>query len=176
VSDSVPDDLIGCWRRDWIRFSDGTLDDTTEVYWLQHGSAMVDVRVPATQPEAGGRVGFDGYGLSDLARLADSESSSGYTVCTSIATGRDGVRRATAEWFVRDQLHDRTGVAFQPVTAYPEPGLLEWNDDGTVMIERAPSDAPMCCQGVVAGFGQASDGPLVGGQALIRPRSGGGVR
>jgi hypothetical protein len=27
------------------------------------------------------------------------------------------------------------------VSAFTEPGLLEWNDDGTVMMERAPSGA-----------------------------------
>ena len=45
------------------------------------------------------------------------------------------MRRATAEWF---DGHD--GVGFQPVTAFPEPGLLEWQADD-VMIERAPSGA-----------------------------------
>jgi hypothetical protein len=141
VSATVPDELIGCWRRDWIRFADGALDDTTGVYWLQHESEMVDVRIPVTQPDARGRVGFDAFELGELVQLADSESSSGCTVCTSVAAGDDGIRRAIAVWFTRDQLHDRTGVAFQPVTAYPEPGLLEWNDDGSVMIERAPSGA-----------------------------------
>ena len=28
------------------------------------------------------------------------------------------------------------GVCFQPVSAYPEPGLMTWNDDGTVMRAR----------------------------------------
>lgn len=68
--------------------------------------------------------------------FADSESSSGYTTCTAVEVGADGVRRATAEWHTRGY-----GTAFQPVSAFPEPGLLEWNDDGTVMIERAPSGA-----------------------------------
>ena len=43
---------------------------------------------------------------------------------------------ATAEWHTRGH-----GINFQPVSAYPEPGLMTWNDDATVMHERAPSGA-----------------------------------
>jgi hypothetical protein len=74
--------------------------------------------------------------VAELRAIADSESSSGYTTCTAVEAGADGMRRATAEWHTRGH-----GVAFQPVSAFPEPGLLEWNDDGTVMMERAPSGA-----------------------------------
>jgi hypothetical protein len=52
-----------------------------------------------------------------------------------VSVGDDGVRGATAEWFTRG-----TGIAFHPVSAFPEPGLLEWHSDD-VMIERAPSGA-----------------------------------
>ena len=38
--------LRGGWQRSWIRYSDGALDDTSTVVWLQHESAMADVRVP----------------------------------------------------------------------------------------------------------------------------------
>ena len=143
----VPQELMGCWRRNWIRFAndtvDDTVDDTTQVFWLQHGVAMVDVRISATQPLAAGRTSFAQFDFGELAKLADSESSSGHTACTPVDVDAAGVRRATAEWFTRDKLHDRfhdvRGVAFQPVTAYPEPGLLEWSADGSVMVERAPS-------------------------------------
>ncbi len=134
-SQTVPAELVGCWRRAWIEFADGIRDDTSTVIWLQLQSKMADIRVSADQP------GHDCSGLADcsldeLRTLAASESSSGYTTCTPIVVGDDGVRRATAEWFTRGH-----GVAFQPVSAFPEPGLLEWNDDGTVLYERAPSGA-----------------------------------
>jgi hypothetical protein len=131
---TVPVELTGCWRRAWIEHADGTRDDTTVVIWLQLASEMADVRVPAEHPLRS-RTGFDDCTLDELRSLADSESSSGHTVCTPPMVGADGVRRATAEWFTGP-----TGVAFQPVSAFPEPGLLEWRSD-EVMIERAPSGA-----------------------------------
>ena len=36
-------------------------------------------------------------------------------------------------------LAESDSIGFQPVSAFPEPGELEWNSDGTVMMERAPS-------------------------------------
>ena len=33
---TVPDLMLGCWRRAWIEFADGTLDDTT------HGRVAAD--------------------------------------------------------------------------------------------------------------------------------------
>ncbi len=131
---TVPDELIGCWQRAWIEFADGSRDDTTVVIWLQLASEMADVRVPADR-RLETRLGFDECSLEELRSLTASESSSGHTVCTSIEIGDDGVRRATAEWFTRGN-----GVAFHPVSAFPEPGLLEWQSDD-VMIERAPSGA-----------------------------------
>lgn len=131
----VPELLRGCWRRTRIEYSDATVDDTSTVVWLQLDSRMADLRVPAHHADLAGRGSLAGCSLDDLRRLADSESSSGFTVCSPLEIGDDGVRRATAEW------PDDDGVAFQPVTAYPEPGLLEWSADGRVMIERAPSGA-----------------------------------
>ncbi len=131
---SVPVELMGCWRREWIEFADGTRDDTTTVIWLQLESEMADVRVPADRGFTT-HGGFADCSLAELRSLTASESSSGHTVCTPITVGDDGVRRATAEWFTRGN-----GVAFHPVSAFPEPGLLEWAADD-VLIERAPSGA-----------------------------------
>jgi hypothetical protein len=134
TSQTVPVELFGCWQRAWIEFADGARDDTSTVIWLQLQSKMADIRVSSDQP-GHDRGSLSECSLEELRALATSESSSGYTTCTPIAVG-DGVRRATAEWFTRGH-----GVAFQPVSAFPEPGLLEWNDDGTVLYERAPSGA-----------------------------------
>jgi hypothetical protein len=135
TSQPVPLELVGCWQRAWIEFADGNRDDTSTVIWLQLQSKMADIRVSIDQP-GHDRSGLGACSLDELRALAASESSSGYTTCTPIVMGDDGVRRATAEWFTRGD-----GVAFQPVSAFPEPGLLEWNDDGTVLYERAPSGA-----------------------------------
>lgn len=132
----VPDLLRGCWQRSWIRYADGAVDDTSTVVWLQHESAMADVRIPESHSALQHRGSLAGCTLEELRLLANSESSTGATVCTPIEIGVDGVRRATAAW---PRLAG--GVEFQPVSGFPEPGLLEWNDDGTVMLERAPSGA-----------------------------------
>jgi hypothetical protein len=132
---TVPDALLGCWRRAWIEFADGTRDDTTFVIWMQLHFDMADIRVSSDRPEFAGRRGFADCSLDELRVLANSESSSGFTQCSPTVVGDDGVRRTTAEWFTRGH-----GVNFQPVSAFPEPGLLEWSSD-EVLIERAPSGA-----------------------------------
>jgi len=129
----VPDILRGAWRREWIRFADGLVDDTSIVLWLQYPQRMVDVRFAADRAELASRGSLHNCDLADVLRLADSDSSSGHTPCTDIELDEHGHRAATANWF------SDPGVSFQPFTSFPEPGLLEWNDDGTVMMERAPS-------------------------------------
>ena len=100
--------------------SDGSSDTESNVLWLQLDSAMVDVRIP---------IDMDGPLVC--------EASTGYTTCTPIQNDSDGIRRATAEWHTRGP----NDIAIHPISAYPEPGLLEWNEDGSVMTERAPSGA-----------------------------------
>jgi len=128
--------MLGCWQRARIEFADGTIDDTTTVVWLQTKSLMVDVRIPADQRSLARRTGFDDCTDDDLRKLAASDASSGFTECGPVAIGPNGERSATASWHTRGH-----GVNFQPVSAYPEPGLMTWSDDGTVMFERAPSGA-----------------------------------
>ena len=98
---------------------------------------MADVRFSTEHMKLADRGALENCSLEDLRLLGTNDSSSGFTTCTAVQEDGDGVRTATAEWFS----HGQGGVAFQPVTAYPEPGLLEWSADGTVMIERAPSGA-----------------------------------
>jgi len=120
VPNPVPDLLLGAWKRTSIVNEDGSSDTDSIVVWLQLESAMVDVRIPAEMDDP----------------LA-CEASTGHTTCTPVETGLDGIRRATAEWHTRGP----RDIAIHPVSAFPEPGLLEWNEDGSVMIERAPSGA-----------------------------------
>jgi hypothetical protein len=130
---TVPDELLGCWQRRWIEFADGTRDDTSFVVWVQLASLMADLRLSAAACALVGRGGFAACSTDELLVLADGDSSSGATSCTPVVVGTDGVRRATAKW--------TSSVSVQPMSAFPEPGLLEWNADGTVLIERAPSGA-----------------------------------
>jgi len=133
---AVPAELWGCWQRAWIEFEDGIRDDTSFVVWLQLPSLMADVRLTAAAQELAGRIGPVGFcdcTMEQLHVMAGSDSSAGATTCTPFVAGIDGVRRATAEW--------SSTIGFQTVSAFPEPGLLELHDVGTVMIERAPSGA-----------------------------------
>lgn len=133
---TVPDLMLGCWRRAWIEFSDGTLDDTSSVTWLQTPSLMADVRIAADRPDLAARAGLHECTVDELRALAHSDASSGYTECGPVVIGRDGLRAATATWHTRGH-----GVNYQPVSAFPEPGLMTWSNDATVMFERAPSGA-----------------------------------
>lgn len=133
---TVPDLLFGCWKRAWIKFADGTIDDTTTVVWLQTESQMVDVRINADPLNISHRSGLHDCTIDELHALALNDASSGFTECGPPVVGADGLRCATASWNTRGH-----GINFQPVSAFPEPGLMTWNADGTLMMEYAPSGA-----------------------------------
>jgi hypothetical protein len=118
---------VGCWRRAYIRAADGTVDDRSDVIWLQTRSAMADLRLDGQRCDLAGRTALADCAADELISLAGSDSSTGYTVL-------DADDMAT--WHTGDE-----GVDFQPVSAFPEPGLLSWSADGQVMFERAPSGA-----------------------------------
>ncbi|MEO7370797.1 MAG: hypothetical protein ABIZ69_08045, partial [Ilumatobacteraceae bacterium] len=134
VAQTVPDLMLGCWKRAWIEFADGTRDDTSTVVWLQTESLMVDVRVAGDRADLRDRSGLAQCTVDDLRAIAASDASSGFTECGPAAVGANGLRCATASWHTRGH-----GINFQPVSAFPEPGLMSWNDDGSVMTEVAPS-------------------------------------
>ncbi len=94
---------------------------------------MVDVRWSADRAALADRGSLEACDISDLLQLAEGDSSSGTTTCTPVLEDSDGLRNATAEW------SNVGGTAFQPETRFPEPGLLKWNADGSIMTERAPS-------------------------------------
>ena len=136
ATQTVPELMLGCWRRAWIEFANGTIDNTTTVIWLQTDSLMVDVRIPAHRHSLTTRTSLKECTIDDLRALAASDASSGFTECGPVTVNPDGVPSGTATWHTRGH-----GVNYQPVSAFPEPGLMTWNDDGTVMFERAPSGA-----------------------------------
>lgn len=132
---TVAEAMLGCWRRDWIRYDDERIDDTSVVIWLQTHSAMADLRLDAAA-DALGRSGavrsIAECSLDELLVLAGSESSTGHTVAHPL----DGSGEVTATWHT-----GQSGIEYQPTSAYPEAGLLTWDGTGEVMTERAPSGA-----------------------------------
>ena len=116
--------MWGCWRRAWIEFADGRRDDTGVVLWLQTESAMVDVRVSADRGDFTGCTSLKGCTIDQLRSIAGSDGSSGWTQCSSVVEDADGIAMATAEWHTRGH-----GINFQPVSAYPEPGLMTFAAD-----------------------------------------------
>jgi hypothetical protein len=113
---SVPlAELAGVWSRTMYVRSDGTVDDTTEVTWVQAGPSYVDLRQPARRP-----------GLSDATCLRDLT----FEHVTWLATqeGFAGYLRAddrAAEW---ERLVD-----MQPASP-PDVGRLSWRGD--VLLEE----------------------------------------
>ena len=155
--------MQGCWRRAWISYADGRFDDTSMVMWLQTQSLMADVRIAADRPDLARRAGLGECTAEELHALALTDASSGHTTCSPVTLGDDGLRTATAEWHTRGY-----GVNFQPVTAFPEPGLMTWSEDGTVMTERAPSGAYVEEWHLVAGSREPLGVTRVDGNVIYR--------
>jgi len=110
---TVPEALMGCWRRNWIRFGDdGELERDVSVIWLQTRSGMCDLRIDTTKPPAA------------------SDSSCGVTIVDQTTKPM-----VTAEWLDGDH-----GFAQQAVSNFPEKGWLTW-DSPIIMRELAPSGA-----------------------------------
>ncbi len=128
---TVPKEMIGCWKRLNLRFSDGTEDKTTWVVWLQTLSGVADIRLPASRPSLRDRRGFADCSNDELLKLAEQDCFCGITLFDP-----DAKPIPTASWPKQAYL-----FRFQPVITFPEPGWIEWRDLGTCMIETAPSGA-----------------------------------
>lgn len=110
---TVPDALMGCWRRNWIRFgAAGRPENDVSVVWLQTASGMGDLRVDPAQP------------------AEQTDSSCGITV----------VDESTTPYVTADWIDGPSGFAQQAVSSYPEKGWLTW-DSPSIMRELAPSGA-----------------------------------
>jgi hypothetical protein len=130
-SATVPEEMIGCWERSYIRFSDGTEDKTTRVIWLQTPSGVADMRIATSRPDLRGRGGLADCSTDELLTLAEQDCFCGITLFDA-----DARPFPTASWPTEAYL-----FRFQPVITFPEPGWIEWQREGTCMIERAPSGA-----------------------------------
>jgi hypothetical protein len=128
---TVPDHMIGCWIRRCIQFADGTRDTTTRVIWVQTASGMGDMRIRADRLPMPHRAGLDDCSDSELLSLSDQDCSCAMTVLDETTRPHP-----TATWPAGDY-----GFAMQPVDSFPEPGWFEWREQGTCMMEWAPSGA-----------------------------------
>ena len=129
---TVPAHMLGCWRRRYIRFEDGTEDTSTRVIWLQTPSGLADMRISAERPDFSDRLQLSDCSDDELIALAEQDCACGITV--SWMTPRRLIR----------QQHGRvvdSGFMFQPVINFPEDGWFEWKEEGVCMLEYAPSGA-----------------------------------
>jgi hypothetical protein len=111
----APDWVVGLWRRESIRFPDGTCDLSTQVLWGQTHTLYVDLRVPADRPDGAGRRSFDDYSLDELQRLSKQKGFAGHIV----------LEGDVCSW-MRD-------IDYRPNTGRPDCGRLR--RDGDVLYE-----------------------------------------
>ncbi|HTV18261.1 MAG TPA: hypothetical protein VMG12_06310 [Polyangiaceae bacterium] len=118
---SVPEWVLGCFRRRSITFFTGTEDVATEVIWLQSRGLTADYR--RTPP---------GVGVTSLAALRDLALSE------LLALARVEGGFAHTRWD-GELMHWSDWTAFQTHAKWPEPGRL--TRVGGCMVELAPSGA-----------------------------------
>ena len=128
---TVPDRMLGCWRRRYIRYKDGTEDRSARVIWLQTPSGLCDMRISAERPDLSERSQLSDCSDDELIALAEQDCACGITVLDETATPYP-----TATWE-----GGVSGFMYQPVINFPEDGWFEWKEEGACMLEFAPSGA-----------------------------------
>jgi len=117
---SVPEWMLGCFKRRCISFANGLSDTDTTVFWLQGRNQTIDLRLPISA-ELVRQTHWRACDASELARLANYEGW-----C------------ADSLW-QDDLLSWSGGVSFQLHNRWPEPAKL--SRVGNCMMEFAPSGA-----------------------------------
>jgi hypothetical protein len=117
---SVPDTMLGCFRRRCISFANGESDNQTIVYWLQSRNFTIDLRLPQSSEQVRA-ASLEDYTADELAVLANYE---GWV--------------ADTDW-TNEQMSWHGGTALQTTDRWPEPAELR--RIGNCMIEFAPSGA-----------------------------------
>ena len=117
---SVPEWMLGCFKRRSITFANGLTDKQTHVFWLQGRNLTIDLRLPV-ESEQVQKLAWQECDADELARLANYEGWS-----------------ADSQW-QHEQLSWSGGVSFQVHNRWPEPAKL--NRIGDCMMEFAPSGA-----------------------------------
>jgi hypothetical protein len=167
---SVPEWVLGCFRRRSITFYTGLEDAQTEVIWLQSRGLTADFRRGLPRVNVANRAALGELGREDLIALARVEG--GFA-----RTRWDGELMHWSDW-----------TALQTHAKWPEPGRLA--RVGSCMVELAPSGAYVedwrfqpCRGGPLIGLElieerDASDGALLhrGGGLIVCGEHAGFVR
>jgi hypothetical protein len=118
---SVPDWMLGFFKRHHISFADGSTDLRTHVCWLQSRNFTIDLRLPLEAQQVP-TLALEQYTAEQITVLANYE---GWLADASW----DGTTLRWADTAATLQLHNR----------WPEPALL--HRTGNCMIEFSPSNA-----------------------------------
>ena len=118
---SVPDWMLGFWKRYSISFADGLTDLHTHVCWLQSRNFTIDLRLPLGADQVPARALGD-YTAQELQVLANHE---GWTAFSDW----DGTQLSWRDTDITLQLHNR----------WPEAAILKRT--GNCMIEHCASNA-----------------------------------
>lgn len=119
-SHSVPDWMLGCFRRRCISFANGESDNQTIVFWFQSRNFTIDLRLPLAVEQVRAAE-LEDYSATELAVLANYE---GWV--------------ASCDW-TDEKMSWYGGTALQTTDRWPEPAEL--HRTGNCMIEFAPSGA-----------------------------------
>lgn len=137
ATQSIPESMLGCFKRRSIAFANGQTDTQTHVFWLQSRNLTIDLRLPVeaewVQPKA-----WQDYTEAELRQLANQEGWCADTLWQD------------------ERLSWSGGTSLQVHNRWPEPAILQ--RVGDCMMEFAPSGA------YVEGWRLKSrtPGPLVG--------------
>ena len=128
---TVPNQMLGCWKRRYIKFNNGKTDTSTRVVWLQTLSGMVDIRIPLRTLDFSCESRLEHYSLAQLTELAAQDCGTGVTKLDTFTKPY-----ATASWSSGER-----DAYIQPVENFPEDGWFDWQEEGRCMMEWAPSGA-----------------------------------
>ena len=139
---SVPNWMVGTWKRNWIKDGSG-LDDTTKVIYLQTNSKYVDVRF-SNILEYNSNTDISSYSIDYLIELSNILCDSGICMVKSKKLKKntklyghsiipDSDRYPTAKW--------KSITNYQLKNEYPEPGILTKHEtDNNKIYEIPPSN------------------------------------
>ncbi|MBU2869583.1 hypothetical protein [Colwellia sp. E2M01] len=119
AKNTVPEWMIGCFKRRSISFASGETDLQTHVFWLQGRNLTIDLRLPIESEMV--TKAWDKCDEQELYQLANYEGWS-----------------ADSTW-QNEQLSWSGGTSFQVHNRWPEPAIL--SRVGDCMIEASPYES-----------------------------------
>lgn len=122
---SVPDWIIGTFKRRSISFANGLTDIDTHVFWLQSSNFSIDLRLPIQSQQLSKDKSIEQLKPNELAVLAQYQG----WCCPSVWNENE------------QQLSWLAGTSLQLHTQWPEPGILK--RVGNCMMEFCASDMYM---------------------------------